>query len=157
MKYSSTLIAVHDINRTKRFYSEVLGIKPVNDFGANVIFEGGFCAQTIDTWCGFIFEKKRRIRFDSRNYELYFEETDFDEFIKKLMDRDDIVFVHKVIEHSWGQRAVRFYDPDMHIIEVGENIGSVCRRFMKEGMSIEETAKRMDVSEAYLLSCLEDK
>ena len=33
----------------------------------------------------------------------------------------DINYVHPVKEHSWGQRVVRFYDPDCHIIEVGEN------------------------------------
>lgn len=27
-----------------------------------------------------------------------------------------------MIEHSWGQRVVRFYDPDKHIIEAGENM-----------------------------------
>ena len=32
----------------------------------------------------------------------------------------DISYVHPLIEHSWGQKVVRFYDPVMHIIEVGE-------------------------------------
>jgi len=25
----------------------------------------------------------------------------------------------------WGQRVIRFYDPDMHIVEVGESLESV--------------------------------
>ena len=33
-----------------------------------------------------------------------------------------IEYVHPVKEHGWGQRVVRFYDPDKHIIEVGENM-----------------------------------
>ncbi len=157
MKYASTLIAVTDMQRTIRFYGEVLGIKPANDFGANVIFEGGFCAQTLDTWKDFINKDKEDIILGNAAAEIYFEEINFDSFIEKLYARSDIIYVHKVIEHSWGQRAVRFYDPDMHIIEVGENIGSVCRRFMKEGMSIAQTAKRMDVSEDYVVSSLENK
>ena len=40
--------------------------------------------------------------------------------------------MHPVKEHSWGQRVVRFYDPDRHIIEVGENMKVVCRRFLTD-------------------------
>ncbi len=58
----------------------------------------------------------------------------------------DIEYVHQMIEHSWGQRVVRFYDPDKHIIEVGENMKVVCRRFLGCGMTPEQAAKRMDVT-----------
>lgn len=54
--------------------------------------------------------------------------------------------MHPLLEHSWGQRVLRFYDSDGHIIEVGENLASVVKRFLNSGMSVEETAKRMDVS-----------
>jgi hypothetical protein len=37
--------------------------------------------------------------------------------------------------------VIRFYDPDKNIIEVGESIESVIKRFLKRGYSIEETAK----------------
>lgn len=60
-----------------------------------------------------------------------------------------------IVEHSWGQRVVRFYDPDKHIIEVGENIIMVVRRFLNSGLSIEETSIRMDVPVDYVKSCLE--
>ncbi|MBQ6426348.1 MAG: hypothetical protein IJJ92_06105 [Clostridia bacterium] len=29
------------------------------------------------------------------------------------------VFVNRLVTHSWGQRVVRFYDPDGNLIEVG--------------------------------------
>lgn len=45
----------------------------------------------------------------------------------------------------WGQRVVRFYDPDGHIIEVGESLSAVCRRFLVQGMTQEEVALRMDI------------
>lgn len=60
-----------------------------------------------------------------------------------------------MLEHSWGQRVVRFYDPDKHIVEVGENIIMVVRRFLNSGLSIEDTAIRMDVPIDYVKSCLE--
>lgn len=66
----------------------------------------------------------------------------------------DISYVHPLIEHSWGQKVVRIYDPDMHIIEVGENIKAVCLRFLNSGMSKEEVAKRMDVPLKFVESCM---
>jgi hypothetical protein len=60
-----------------------------------------------------------------------------------------------VVEHPWGQRVIRFYDPDRHIIEVGENMKMVVRRFLQRGLSIDETAVRMDVPVDYVKSCLE--
>ncbi|MEG1706328.1 MAG: glyoxalase, partial [Clostridia bacterium] len=68
-----------------------------------------------------------------------------DDFLQKLKSFSNILFVHNVKERSWGQRVVRFYDPDMHIIEVGENITSVIMRFISSGLTIEETALRMDI------------
>lgn len=85
------------------------------------------------------------IKFNGNDAELYFEEDNFDSFIEKLNSFNHIEYVHKVFEHRWGQRVVRFYDPDKDIIEVGENIKVVCKRFLDNGLTVEETAKRMDV------------
>ena len=57
----------------------------------------------------------------------------------------DVEYVHPVKEHAWGQRVVRFYDPDRHMIEVGEDMKVVCKRFLDSGMTVEQTAERMDV------------
>ena len=65
----------------------------------------------------------------------------------------DIAYVHPVKEHAWGQRAVRFYDPDRHILEVGENMKTVCRRFLDSGLTPEQTAARMDVPLKFVLGC----
>ncbi|NFM09896.1 hypothetical protein FDB89_06495 [Clostridium botulinum] len=75
-------------------------------------------------------------------------------FIEKINNIADIEYVHSVIEHSWGQRVLRFYDLDKHIIEIGESMSVVCKRFMKSGLSVEETAKRMDVPAEYVQSCI---
>lgn len=77
--------------------------------------------------------------------ELYFEEDDFDAFLGKLERMGKIVYVHEAVEFSWGQRGIRFRDPDGHIIEVGENMKSVAKRFADSGMTEEQIAVRMDV------------
>ena len=155
MKFTSTLIAVSDLEKSKRFYQDVLGLDIIADFGANVTLTGGVVLQTLETWKQFINKNEEQIIFKNNSMELYFEEDDMDKFIEKLNKFKDIVFVHELIEHIWGQRVVRFYDPDMHVIEVGENIKMVVKRFIQSGLSIEETAVRMDVSVEFINSCLE--
>ncbi|MDY4080696.1 MAG: VOC family protein [Candidatus Metalachnospira sp.] len=151
MRYESTLLSVKDIKKSIKFYDEVFGLKVETDFGANVTLTGGHLAlQTDDTWRSFI---NKKVSYGSNAYEIYFEEDDFDSFIEKL-SLMDIEYVHPVKEHSWGQRAVRIYDPDRHIIEIGENMVSVVKRFLDSGMSAEETAVRMDVSLEYIKECM---
>lgn len=154
MKFSGPLIVVSDMKKSKLFYSEVLGLDVILDFGANVTLTGGVVLQTKDSWTGLIHKSKNEIFFGGNDSELYFEEDDFDNFILKLRQIPDICYVHPVIEHSLGQRVVRFYDPDKHIIEVGENLNKVVRKFLNKGMSIENIATKMDVSIDYVKSCL---
>lgn len=49
---------------------------------------------------------------------------------------------------------VRIYDPDKHIIEVGENIKVVCKRFLDSGMTPEQVADRRDVPMKFVNACM---
>ena len=152
MKMKNTLLAVTDIEKSAAFYKKVLGLRVVMDFGANKTLTGGLVLQTAETWKEFIGTKN--ISFVGRSTEIYFEEDDFDKFIEKLSGCE-IKYVHPVKEHSWGQRVVRIYDPDMHIIEVGENLKTVCKRFLGSGMTPEQAAQRMGVPMKFVKSCMD--
>lgn len=154
MKFQNPLLVVADLETSKKFYKDLLGLRVIMDFGANVTLTGGVCLQTKETWMDFIGAKEDEIIFGGNNAELYFEEDDFDAFAEKL-ETHDIVYVHPVMEHRWGQRVVRFYDPDRHIIEVGENMKTVTRRFLDSGMTEGEVAVRMDVPLEFVQSCKE--
>lgn len=151
MKYKSTLIAVSDMEKSRQFYHDVLGMNVVADFGANVTLDGGLVLQTLDTWTSFI--RTNKVVLPNNAGELYFEEEDMDAFCEHLK-RFDICYVHPLFEHRWGQRVVRFYDPDRHIIEVGEKLDAVILRFMEQGLSADETAIRMDIAVDYVTACL---
>ena len=151
MKLKNTLLAVSDMDRSLEFYSKLLGLSVELDFGANKTLTGGLVLQTLDTWQSFLGTKT--VSFGGNAAELYFEEEDFDSFLRKL-DTCAVDFVHPPKEHSWGQRVVRFYDPDRHIIEVGEELGAVCRRFLASGMTAAQTAERMDVPLSYVEACM---
>lgn len=155
MKLKNTLLVVSDMEASKDFYRYVLGLHVIMDLGANVTLTGGLALQTKESWQRFIDSGEDDIVFGGRDMGIYFEEDDFDDFIERLKSIDGIKYVHQVIEHSWGQRVVRFYDPDMHIVEVGENMKLVCRRFLESGMTVNEAAKRMDVPIKFVERCKE--
>lgn len=155
MKYISTIIVAQDIDKSKHFYRDVLGLEVTGDYGQYVTMTEGISLQTLESWKGFVNKQDDDILFKNNAWEFYFEEDDINRFIAKLDKMDNIEYIHPLIEHSWGQRVVRFYDPDKHIIEVGENMVSVVRRFIESGLSINETAARMDRPVEFIKSCLE--
>lgn len=152
MRYIATLLAVRDMAASIRFYQEVLGLEVLQDFGANVTLTGGIALQTLETWREFIGGKA--VTLPGHEGELYFEEGDMDGFLERLKALP-VSYVHPPLEHRWGQRVVRFYDPDGHIVEVGEDMTQVVRRFAAGGMTPEQVAKRMDVSVDYVRECLD--
>ena len=97
---------------------------------------------------------KEKILKKSNNAEIVFEEQDFDGFLSKLKEYSNIECLGEVIEHSWGQRVIRFYDLDGHIIEVGEDMKMVIKRFLATGMTMEEVSVKMDASVEDLTSLL---
>lgn len=152
MKYEGVCIAVKDVNLSKAFYQDLFGLEVYQDYGINVSFGGLSLQQEFDALLDI---PKESVLKRSHNMELYFEEDRFDDFIAKLARRGDIRYIGGgVKEAGWGQRSVRFYDPDDHIIEVGENMKKVVERFLDSGMSMEETSRRMDVSVADLETLL---
>jgi len=141
LNYKLPLIVVEDMERSRKFYEEILGQKVISDFGENITFRGDFCLQTKDSWRSFIGDNEDTIIFGPKNFELYFEEIEFQEFVEKLKALD-IEILHDVVEYPWGQNVIRFFDPDKHIIEVGESMISVIWRFKEQGLSKEEISEK---------------
>ena len=139
MKFGCALIAVKNVEASKKFYSELFDQSVMMDLGWNVTFSGGFAIQQEFAWlCGL---PKESVLEKSNNMELYFETDDFDAFLEKLKARADVEYVHPPKTHEWKQRVVRIYDPDGHIIEIGESMAVIARRYLAGGCSVEETAK----------------
>ncbi|MCL2055783.1 MAG: VOC family protein [Oscillospiraceae bacterium] len=140
MKFACTLIAVKDIQASRDFYEKVLGQKVTLDLGANICFENRFAIQ--HDFAGLIGEDGIKTAYQCNDHELVFEEDDFDAFQGRLQQARGIIYLHKAKEYPWGQRVIRFYDPDFHIIEVGESMGSVFKKFYDKGMTVDEVAER---------------
>lgn len=117
MKLKNVLIVVRDIEKSKKFYKEIFGLETILDQDGNVILTEGLVLQDAAIWKRFI---GREIISENNAMELYFEEADLQAFVKKLERYGEpIQYVNRLMEHSWGQKVVRLYDPDGHLIEVG--------------------------------------
>lgn len=120
MKLKNVLIVVKDIEASKRFYKDLFGLDVVLDNDGNVILTEGLVLQDKDIWESFI---KRDVTERGHDAELYFEEKDIDGMLKKLDESSyEIEYINRDLKHSWGQRVIRIYDPDGHVIEIGEPI-----------------------------------
>ncbi|MBQ6381588.1 MAG: VOC family protein [Clostridia bacterium] len=117
MNYKGTLIVVKDCKKSLKFYSDMFGFELVKDYDGNMELTGGLFLQELKYWEKFT-EKKVSPR--SNSAELYFEESDIKKFVKKLETLyPETEFVNRLMTHDWGQKVVRFYDPDGNLIEVG--------------------------------------
>jgi catechol 2,3-dioxygenase-like lactoylglutathione lyase family enzyme len=154
MKFICPLIVVNNMGASRSFYEKVLNQNVQFDFGENVLFESGFAIHLKSHFSDLINTGENDIIEKSNNFELYFEEEDLESFLQKLEDFGTVEYVHGLIEQTWGQRVIRFYDPDKHIVEVGEPMESVVKRFLNEGLSVEETVKRTSMPEEFVRQCL---
>lgn len=151
MEFKLALLAVKSVEVSKRFYKELFDQEVVFDLGKNVTFSGGFAIQEDFPWLtdlpvNSVIEK-------SNNMELYFEVDDFDGFIEKLSSYENINYVHLPKKHDWQQRVVRIYDPDYHIIEIGESMAVIAKRYLSQGYSEEETSKIIQHPIEFIRSC----
>lgn len=117
MKLKNMLIVVQDIGRARRFYCGLFGLEVLADNDGNMILSDGLALQEKKYWREFL---GREIIPENNASELYFEEEDIEGFIERL-ERfyPEVRYVNLLMTHSWGQRVVRFYDPDGNLIEVG--------------------------------------
>ena len=117
MRLKNILIVVDDIERSKQFYHDLFGLDMVLDNERNMILTEGLVLQDKKIWKKFL---EKDIISESNACELYFEERDLEAFSQKLEKLyPSIKYVNRLMTHSWGQKVIRFYDPDGNLIEVG--------------------------------------
>ena len=117
MKLKNVLIVVKDIEKSRQFYHDLFGLSLVLDNEGNMILTEGLVLQEEKIWKEFL---GREVVRENNSSELYFEEPDLEGFVEKL-ERiyPEVRYVNRLMTHSWGQKVVRFYDPDGNLIEVG--------------------------------------
>jgi catechol 2,3-dioxygenase-like lactoylglutathione lyase family enzyme len=142
----STALFVKDIRVSGNFYEKILQLQVELDFGKNIIFKGGLAIweiqnhhiipQTLGLKC--ISDQQ------TNRFELYFETENIEEAHARLKDQA-VRFLHEIHEEKWGQRTIRFFDPDNHLIEIGESMRQFVTRFFKQGLTPEQISLKTSV------------
>jgi len=141
VKYVCPLISVRNVNKSREFYENVLKQEVEIDHGENVAFKGGFAIHDVEHFQSLTGISMVEKSFNKDFMELYFEVDDINKLEEKLKSLN-VKFVHKIREQPWGQRVMRFYDPDNYIIEIGEPLELVIKRFRDMGLSFEEISTK---------------
>lgn len=138
-QYSTTLLAVRDMEKSLDFYREIFNQEVVCDLGWNKTLSCGLALQQhFDRLANF---PEDSMKFKTHNMELYFETEDMDGFLSLLSAHPEVERLHDVETCPWLQRVIRIYDPDGHLIEVGESMESIACRKFESGHTVQETAE----------------
>jgi catechol 2,3-dioxygenase-like lactoylglutathione lyase family enzyme len=120
MRFVNPLPFVADIARSKAFYQTLLQLRIVQDHGNVVLFEGGFAIHDGATLYQTVFGRPEMPAgpYGRDNLVLYFETDDLLSAFRRVDGQAHLI--HPIRTESWGQRVFRCWDPDRHIVEIGE-------------------------------------
>ncbi len=156
LKFVCPLIVVDEIARSRQFYEQLLDQKVKYDFGVDVTFEGDFTIHLKSPYQSLLGDVTRYpITPKAHNGELYFE-TDEIELMYQRLRAAGVEFIEAIQEQPWGQRAMRLYDPDGHIIEIGEPMETAIQRFYGQGWSIERIAEKTGMPPEFIQRAIQE-
>jgi catechol 2,3-dioxygenase-like lactoylglutathione lyase family enzyme len=150
IKFNSPLIVVEDMARARHFYEDLLEQKVKFDFGENVVFEGDFSIHLQPHFQSLLGPADRfPVTHPSHWGEMYFDGDHLDQLAGRLADAG-VEFIHPVVEQPWGQRVMRFYDPDHHIVEIGETFEAISVRMHAAGASVDEICEKISMTREFV-------
>jgi catechol 2,3-dioxygenase-like lactoylglutathione lyase family enzyme len=140
-KYNGSVFFVNDVEKSKKFYTDILDQNIEMDFGRYVDFIGGFSIWDKSYAYKMMGLKEKDTLKNKNDAELYFEIENLGSLFTKLKNKK-IKFIHNVIEQPWAQRCFRIYDPDNHIIEFAEPMTRVIERLYNKGLTHNQIVKK---------------
>lgn len=142
IRFEAAIIFVNSIAASRKFYENFLEMEVSEDHGENIVFRGGLSIWQADHAHRIIFGEGRteNSSLGNDNIELYFETDNLEEARAKL-EESAVRLIQEIHEEPWHQRTFRVADPDGHIVEIGEPMSAVIKRFATAGLTAEEIAK----------------
>jgi catechol 2,3-dioxygenase-like lactoylglutathione lyase family enzyme len=153
ISYSSAVLMTENFDLMTRFYQDLLDQKVRYDFGSCVQCECGLTVWRArvghPVWAAL--ESKGG---GNAALELCFETEDFDAQAARIAAAGTAL-AHGVLEEDWGQRTLRFFDPDGNLVELGESMPAFCKRLQLFGMTVEEVAEKTGIDQNIVKHFLE--
>jgi catechol 2,3-dioxygenase-like lactoylglutathione lyase family enzyme len=156
MKFHSPMIIVADIEKSKKFYTDILHETISLDLG-NYVVMGGFSMMARETWNEQTKDNLVPANKNAHCFELYFEESELDNFVAQLNKNTEVKQFQPLTEAPWGQRTLRFLDPDDHVIEVSEPMKEVVLRLLASGMTEPEVSEKSMMPIEFVKKCVEEQ
>ncbi len=120
LKFINALVFVADMERAIGFYRDLLDQKIAQHHGDFVQLENGLAlhlGRALETTM-FGAPSADGEPYGRGNLALYFEVEDIAAAFARIAPA--VGLIHPVQTQAWGQKVFRFYDPDGHIVEVGD-------------------------------------
>lgn len=125
LKMGYVILYVEDLEKTKHFYRELLGLALRNEFGTYIEFDTGSTILSFNTR-----EDVREITGlpipngvrKEQTFELGFVTDEVEAVVERLHAAGVPVLMNPV-EKPWGQKVAYVEDPDGHYIEICSPIG----------------------------------
>jgi catechol 2,3-dioxygenase-like lactoylglutathione lyase family enzyme len=121
IRFANPVVFVKEIETSKRFYTEIVGLTIIQDAKVFILFEDHFSIHQARELVNTIFGEDQESALELQGREnllLYFESDNLEGIFERIKDR--VSLIHPIEQQAWGQKVFRFYDPDRHIVEIGE-------------------------------------
>lgn len=155
IRYTSVVLFSDDVPALRDFYRELFDLRIALDLGGLVTFDCGISIWEMVRARTMVYGGREPSPVERPRSELYFETDEIEAFARSLPD--GVRLAHPLETAPWEQRAIRFYDPDGNLVEVGEAMDAVVRRLAAGGLTPEEVAARTWMPPAFVSAALEDE
>lgn len=121
IRFANPLVFASDLAVSTDFYRDLLGADPIEVSDTFVLFEGGLGLHDGAALIESIYRPERResaLPWGRDNVAFYFESDDLDGDYARISAAHPLI--HELRTEPWGGRIFRLYDPDNHVVEVGE-------------------------------------
>ncbi|HVM11713.1 MAG TPA: VOC family protein [Actinomycetota bacterium] len=116
-RLESVILYVEDLDRSIRFYGDVLGLDLA-------LSEHGYAEFRLENVKLALYERERAVRLTGAERppagaaEILFVVEDADRWAERLADH----VLAGPVDHPWGHRSVHVADPDGHVVELAQEI-----------------------------------
>ena len=119
VQFRNPILFVRDMEASKAFYNGLLGIGIKDDFDTFVLLEGNLGLHRADLFYEYLQKPYSGEAMGRDNLDLYFTSDHLPELQQRLIDAGFEVFFPLQLT-AWGETLFRVYDPDHHIVEIGD-------------------------------------